>query len=188
MAADPPTTMKFLPLLILPVVLTALQSCSGILAETESITKFKPGEPGGEVVETSRINATVTAIDPAERKITLVTPNHEKLVVTAGPGVANFDQVRIGDQLKVTITEAVVVRMAKPGEKLEDGGTALIGLAPVGDKPGALSAETYQVTGTVTAIDQKRRKATLQFADGTSRKVKVRDDVDLSKRKVGERW
>ena len=179
--------MKFLPILILPVVLTVLQSCSGILAETDTTTKIKPGVPGGEVVQTTRISATVTAIDAAKRKITLVTPNNEKRVVKAGPEVVNFDQVRIGDQLRITLTEAVVVRMAKPGENTEDRGTALIGLAPAGDKPGVLSAGTYQVTGTVTAIDQKRHKATLQFADGSSKKLKVREDVDLSKRKVGEK-
>lgn len=179
--------MKRLPLLILPVALAALQSCSGVLGETETTTTFTPGAPGGEVVETTRINATVTAIDRTERKITFVTPNNEKRVVSAGDEVVNFDQIRIGDQLRITITEAVVVRMAKPGEKIEDGGTALLGVAPVGDKPGVVTAETYQVTGTVTAIDLKKRKATLQFADGSSKKVKVRKDVDLSKHKVGEK-
>ena len=60
-------------------------------------------------------------------------------------------------------------------------------LAPKGAKPGGIMAETTQVTAKVTAIDAEHHKATLQFEDGTTRTVAVRPDVDLSKRKVGEK-
>jgi hypothetical protein len=59
-------------------------------------------------------------------------------------------------------------------------------LAPKGAKPGGLVAETTQVTAKVTAIDQKKRTATLRFEDGSTKTLPVRSDVDLSKRKVGE--
>ena len=42
------------------------------------------------------------------------------------------------------------------------------------------------VTAKVTAIDLKQHKATLQFPDGTTKTVRVRKDVDLTKRQVGE--
>jgi len=48
-------------------------------------------------------------------------------------------------------------------------------------------AETVQVTATVTAIDQTNRTATLQFEDGSTKTLPVRDDIDLSQRKVGEK-
>ena len=44
-----------------------------------------------------------------------------------------------------------------------------------------------QVTGTVTAIDQEQRTATLQFKDGSTKTLPVRDDIDLTLRKVGDR-
>lgn len=179
--------MKIHTLLILPITLTALVSCTTIQVESNTSARIKHGIPGGEVVQTTRITATVTSIDAAKRKVTLVTPKDEKLVVKAGPEVANFAQIRIGDQLNVTLTEEIVIRMAKPGEKTDDGRAALIGIAPIGAKPGVLTAETHQTTATVTAIDLRKRKATLQFPDGTSKKIAVRPDVDLSKRKVGEK-
>ena len=179
--------MKFHPLLILPIAITALVGCTTIKTESSTSAKINHGVPGGEVVQTTKIRATVTGIDTANRKITLVTPDGQKLKVIAGPEVVNFNQIRIGDQLKVTLTEQLVVRMAKPGEKNQDGGAALVGLAPVGAKPGVVTADTYQTTATVTAIDTKNHKATLKFADGTSKKVTVRQDVDLTKRKVGEK-
>ena len=63
----------------------------------------------------------------------------------------------------------------------------MVALAPKGAKPGGIMAETTQVTAKVTAIDTEHRQATLQFDDGTTQTVAVRPDVDLSKRKVGDK-
>ena len=50
-----------------------------------------------------------------------------------------------------------------------------------------MTSETYQVVATVTAIDLKKRKATLQFQDGATKKFDVRKDVDLTRHKTGEK-
>ena len=179
--------MKFHQLLILPVAITALVACTTLKTESTTAAKIKQGVPGGTLVQTTKIQATVTGIDAAKRKLTLVTPDDQKLKVTAGPEVANFAQIRIGDQLKITLTDELVVRMAKPGEKSRDGASSTGGLAPLGSKPGAVTADTYQTTATVTAIDLKQHKATLRFTTGKTKQVTVRQDVDLTKRKVGEK-
>jgi hypothetical protein len=144
------------------------------------------GVPGGGVVSTYELTASVAAIDKANRKITLVDAAGIKKTVKAGPEVINFDQIRVGDQLKVTATEELVVYLAGADEPASDGGVQLVALAPKGAKPGAIMAETTRVTAKVTAIDAEHRRATLQFEDGTTRNVAVRPDVDLSKRKIGE--
>jgi hypothetical protein len=119
--------------------------------------------------------------------LTLVSPEGKKFKITAGPRVANFNQIHIGDQLKVTLTDEVIVRMAKPGEKAGEGAVATVGLAPLGAKPGAVASDSYQITATVTAIDRENHTATLRYSDGSSSTLPVRPDVDLSKRKVGEK-
>jgi len=180
--------MKSLRLiLLLPVAIIAAVSCTTITTETDTQTNIKQGVPGGEFVETTRLDATVTTIDTAKRKVSLVTRKGEKFTITAGPEVENFDQIRIGDQLKVAYTEEITVRMAKPGEKAEDRGEAEFDISPRGSKPGVMTSETYQAVATVSAIDLKKRKATLQFQDGTTKKFDVRKDVDLTRRKVGEK-
>jgi len=179
--------MKFAQLLILPAVATSFVACTSIKTETTTSAQIKQGVPGGKVVQTTTVRATVSGIDAAKRKLTLVTPDGTQRNVTVGPAVVNFPQIRIGDQLKVTLTDEVVIRMAKPGEKLHDRGSASLGLAPLGAKPGARSAETYQTSATVTALDPKTRQATLRFSDGSAKTVVVRQDVDLTKHKVGEK-
>ena len=145
------------------------------------------GVPGGAVVKTYELEATVAAIDKEKRKVTLVDAAGIKTTVKAGPEVVNFDQIRVGDELRVTAAQELVVSVAGEGETPSDGGAQVVALAPQGAKPGAIMAETMQVTAKVTALDAEHHEATLQFEDGTTHTVAVRPDVDLSKRKVGEK-
>jgi hypothetical protein len=67
-----------------------------------------------------------------------------------------------------------------------DGETAAVALAPLGEKPGVLMANTVEVTAKVEALDLEHRKATLRFPDGTSQTFSVRKDVDMTKGKIGD--
>jgi len=170
-----------------PAAVLALTSCSSTpKIEPTTTAVYQQGVPGGIVVETYRNSATVTAIDTANRKVTLVTPDGRKETFKAGPEVVNFDQIRIGDQVKATVAEQLVVYMAKDNPPASEGEAALVALAPKGTKPGGLMANTVQVIAKVTAIDVKRRRATLRFPDGTTKTFPVRKDVDLTQRQVGE--
>ncbi|MNO00112.1 hypothetical protein D3C81_2199200 [compost metagenome] len=50
---------------------------------------------------------------------------------------------------------------------------------PEGAKPGMLVADTVEVTAVVKVIDKANHTATLEFADGSRRTVRVRPDVEL---------
>ena len=110
-------TMKAPRFLILPLTLLAMVSCTTITPETNTQAKFKQGVPGGTVVQTSTINATVTGIDAANHKVTLVTPEGKKFDVKTSPEAVNFKQVHVGDQFKATLTEEVVVTHGQQGRE-----------------------------------------------------------------------
>jgi hypothetical protein len=174
-------------LALFPAAMLTLTSCSSTpKVEPTTTAAYQHGVPGGIIIETYKNTATVTAIDAANRKVTLVTPDGRMETFKAGPGVVNFDQIRIGDQVKATLAQQLVVYMAKDAPPASDGEAALVALAPKGAKPGGLMANTVQVIARVTAIDLKHHKATLRFPDGTAKTVEVRKDVDLTQRQVGE--
>lgn len=154
--------------------------------DAKSSAAFEKGVPGGVIVNTMDVSARVTAIDTANRKLTLLGPDGDKFTVKLGPEAVNFDQIRVGDLVKATVTEQTVVFLDKEGTSGPDGAAGVVALAPKGAQPGGIMAETVQVTAKVTAIDQTNRTATLQFKDGSSKIFPVRDDIDLSQRKVGE--
>jgi len=179
--------LKWSVIALAPAAMLALTSCSTTPeGEHATVVASEKGVPGGIMVETYQTTATVTGIDAATRKVTLVSPQGKKTTYTAGPEAINFDQVRIGDQVKVTAAEELVVYLDKSGPPPSQGDTGVVALAPKGAKPGGVLATTVQINATVTAIDLKKHKATLEFPDGTKHTVAVRKDVDLTQRKVGE--
>jgi hypothetical protein len=163
---------------------------AGCKSETEgrgaSAGSFEEGVPGGIAVDTYQTTATVTGVNPAERTVTMVSPDGKKTTFKAGPEVANFDQIRIGDQVRATLTRQVVVSMGSEGSRQNEGASSTIEVAPKGAKPGIMVADTVQVTAKVVAIDAKHHTATLQLPDGSTQTIPVRKDVDLAKRRVGE--
>ena len=182
-----PNTLKLTTLALLPAAMLAFTSCSSTPeGQRTTVVAAEQGVPGGIIVDTYEATATVTGIDAANRKVTLVKPDGEKGTVKCGPEVVNFDQIRIGDQVKATVAEQLVVYMAKDNPPASAGEAALVALAPKGAKPGGLMANTVQVIAKVTAIDLKHHKATLKLPDGTSKTFAVRKDVDLTQRQVGE--
>ena len=170
------------------LTLTACSTTSPPPPAKENISAaFQEGVPGGIIVNTLDVSARVTAIDTSNRKLTLLKPDGDKFTVKVGPEAVNFDQIRVGDLVNATVTEELVVYLDEEGASAPDGAAGLVALAPKGAQPGGLVAETVQVTATVTAIDRTNRNATLRFEDGSTKTFPVRDDIDLSQRKVGEK-
>lgn len=163
------------------------ETVSATAASGRGSAAIVEGVPGGAIVDTVEVNAEVTAIDSANRKATLKGPDGEAFTVKVGPEAVNFDQVRVGDMVNVMLTEELVVFLDEEGTATPDGAAAVVALAPKGAQPGGVVAETVQVTATVKAIDKTNRTATLQFEDGSTETFPVRDDIDLGKRKVGEK-
>lgn len=179
--------MKTALKLLVVTAMVSLPACNTVTTETATAAKVEQGVPGGEYVRTTRLDATVVDIDYSKRKVTLLSAHREKFVVEAGSEVVNFNQIRVGDSLAVVLRETLLIRMAKPGEKIDELSYTTGELARVGDKPGSRVSATEQYVATVTAIDAKKRTATLRFSDGSSGKFDIRPDVDLSRRQPGEK-
>jgi hypothetical protein len=188
-----PTRLNLMVSVLLPAALLTLPACSSTSKappppEAKGSFIYVEGVPGGIWVQTVKATADVIFVDKAERKVTLRTSDGKKTTVTAPPEVRNFDQIRVGDRLNLSMAEELVLHMAgDPAPKApKDGAAAIVALAPIGAKPGIMLADAVQVTATITAIDHAQHKATLSFPDGTSETFPVRPDVDLTKRRVGE--
>jgi Cu/Ag efflux protein CusF len=157
-----------------------------LMPDSGAAVAVAPGSAGGVAVKVVELKATVIAIDAVARKVTLMSADGIKETVKAGPDVINFDQIHVGDELRVKATQELVVQVSDASEPAGTGVGAVVGLAPEGAKPGGVAAQVVRVTGTVKAIDPEKHTATLQFADGSSRTFPVRDDVQLGKYKVGD--
>lgn len=173
-----------------PALMLVLTSCSSNsrtpIGDATAGAAYQHGVPGGVVVETYDLTARVTDLDSRGRKVTLLTRDGRKTTVKCGPEVVNFDRIRVGDELNLTVTSELAVAMANANAASTDGGAAMVLLAPEGGRPGGFMAETVQIVATIVAIDLGKHRVTLEFSDGSTRLVTVRKDVDLTRRHVGE--
>ena len=175
-------------LALLPAALFALASCSSPSespppAGSAELT-YKKGVPGGMLVQTVKVAATVTAIDPVKRTATLQGAGGKEFKVKVGRNAVNFNQVRVGDQVTATLTQKVVVSLNEQAAS-SAAAAAVVAQAPQGGQPGGLVADTIQVTGTIVTIDPKKHTVTLQFEDGSTQTY-TRADLDLNRLKLGE--
>ena len=183
-------TIHIMTMALLPAALFTLTSCSSTSTPPppvgSAMESYRKGVPGGVVVQTVKVTATVTGIDQAKRKATLLGADGKKFTVKVGREAVNFDQVRVGDQVTATITQKVVVSLADKDPPSGEGAAAGVARAPKGDQPGGVAAETIQVTAKIVALDLEKHTTTLRFENGSTETFPARADVDLSRHQVGE--
>jgi len=141
---------------------------------------------GAEVIETIQLTATVAGISYDTRQLVLLGPGGREMTYKVDKNAINFDQIKVRDLVKATITEKLAVYLSKDKAPPSAGTAAAVVLAPKGGTPGGVVAGTSEVTATVMSVDAKSRKVTLQFVDGTSDTVTVGKAVDLSKVNPGD--
>jgi len=179
-----------LPLALLVAACSSTKNDSAIGTlpfEGSSMTAVVEGVPGGVFVDTSETKATVSAINRKKRALTLTDVNGQTLTAKVGPEVVNFDQIEVGDTVKVSVIQTLAIYLAGAEVAAPDSGAAMATTAAKGEKPGMVVAHGTQTTATVTAIDLEKQTATLKFSDGSSDTFPVRKDIDLSKYEVGEK-
>lgn len=156
----------------------ALASPSAHAQTGAAIVGKGPGVAGA--AQTARISATITAIDPATRNVTLKGPQGREVVVTAGPEVKNFAQMKVGDKVDVEYVEALTLELKKGGgqavAKTEAAGAAA---AKPGAAPGAIVGRQVKVVADVVAVDKDKGVVTLKGPQRTL-ELKVQDPKQLA--------
>jgi hypothetical protein len=87
-------------------------------AKVEDTVNLAPkgAKPGGFKVRTVQISAVVDAIDYKNRYVALRGPKGNTLALPVSDEVKNLEQVKVGDKLTITYTEALAIEMV-PEEK-----------------------------------------------------------------------
>ncbi len=169
---------------MIAAALVAGAATLAVAVEMETTVAQVPGSAAA-VVNTVTASVTIQAIDAETRDITFVTPEGLTETLTAGPAVANFDQLAVGDQVNIAMQEAVVVYLGKDAAPSADAGGGIVA-APIGDTPGGVALGAAQITVKVLELDKETRDAKLELPDDVIRQVQVRDGLDLSQVEVGD--
>jgi Cu/Ag efflux protein CusF len=144
-------------------------------------------KPSGRLENTIQARATVTAIDLQQREVTLKDEKGQEVVVEVSDEVKNLDQIKVGDQVQASYTEALAWQVKPAGQGSPGVSTnADVTTSKPGSKPGATVGRTVNLTATITAIDLVNGTVTLTGPGGQSQTIKARDPANLKKVQVGD--
>jgi|SRR5688572_16076062 hypothetical protein len=114
--------------------------------------------------------ATVTAIDPGTRMVTLKTEGGELLDVQAGPEIKNFDKIVVGDVVKATYTESVAFQIVPKGESA-GGATQTVNRIP----GGAEVADQVTTSFKVASVDPTTNVLWVTLPNGNTKEIHVQE-------------
>ncbi|HEX7063007.1 MAG TPA: hypothetical protein VF200_13615 [Woeseiaceae bacterium] len=128
------------------------------------------------IENTEEITATVTAIEPETRLLTLRGADGNELVVEASDQVRNFEQIEVGDQVDVSFYEALVAEVTDAPPSSETGSQPVVidsRRAPLGEKPGGAVTMVYTAVVTINAVDPENNVVNFTGPGGQPRQVAV---------------
>ena len=161
------------------VAATMLIATTGVLAADETV----PARAEGMLVT---VTATVEAVDLKARTVDLKREDGSMVTIEADDEVRNLEQVEVGDIVEVDYYEILVTALEPTAtgvrERVERVETER---AAPGEKPAGAVTRTVEIIASVVELDRENRLATLKGARETIT-VKVDEDVDLDKVKVGD--
>jgi len=144
-------------------------------------------DQGVDEVEVIHANATVEKIDLEKRKVTLLFEDGKRKTYKVDKSVQNLDQVKVGDHLKISYTEEIIIVVGKSNEAASQAEAGEVGVAPKGAKPGIVMVDMSALSAKVLAVDPQKRRVTLEEPDGKKKTVKLGKKVtNLDQLKVGE--
>lgn len=123
------------------------------------------------------LTANVVSIDRVDRSLGLLNPKGRFLSLDVDEAAHNFDQIEIGDELKVVYYESVTLFIGKDGAKPSAIKGMVAARAQKGDMPAGVVVEAVDVTAKVKAIDKATRTVTLSLPDAKELVTKVDPSV-----------
>ena len=153
---------------IVPALLLALAACHSEPARTP------PPPPVGahgvgraEITNEYTATAQVTAIAPEKRVVTLKREDGLALDVQCGEGVRNFDQIAVGNALKVRYKAVLAASELPPGEKARGAQASLAAArAKPGSQPAAGVGVGISVRVKIESIDREHGIVVFSLASG----------------------
>jgi len=151
------------------------------------VTQAQTPAEGIDVVDVGRARATVQKLDLEKCSVTLLFDDGRSKTIKVDQSVQNFDQVKVGDHLKLALTEEMIIVIGRTGETPGAAGLAGVSVAPKGAKPGMVTVEALAISGKILAVNAKNHKVTLQEPDGKKKTLTVSKKVkNLDQLKAGD--
>jgi hypothetical protein len=123
--------------------------------------------------KTSTITATIQAVYPDKRSLTLVGPKGQVRSIFVGPDV-KLDRLHAGDKVNVSYYQGIAAQLARNGQKVSDPAAADFAYKNPNGAPGGGAGSSVTVTVKVLGIDPGTNTVAFQESDGSQHVIEVK--------------
>jgi len=171
----------------LACAVAAALAASVALAQPQVTGAVATGPGQAKAVSVVTAEATVAAIDPATRKVTLKLKDGKTRTITAGDEVRNFDQIKVGDTVKAKYVESLSIELKKEGKAmLGQVQRGSLERAAPGEKPGGVAIREVTAIADVVNVDAGKQLVTVKNDKGDLFDLQVKDPEQLKLVKKGD--
>jgi len=122
---------------------------------------------------TDSIVATVQAVYPDKRSLTLVGPEGQARSVFVGPEV-KLDRIHAGDKVNVSYYQGLAAQIARGDQIVTDPAAANFAYKNKSGAPGGGAGSSVTVTVRILGVDPGNNTVAFQDADGTQHVIAVK--------------
>jgi len=133
--------------------------------------------------QTITIAGTIETIDQSRRAMNIKTADGKLVAVNVPESVKRFPEFKVGDKIKATYNNNVMVRLKPPGEAAVDTATTA---TATGQTSGA-KAMVRTMTAEISAIDKTASSITFVGPNGWKYSRRVVDPTVFDQVKVGDK-
>ena len=136
--------------------------------------------------QTVTVAGTVETIDKTRRSVNIKTADGKFVALDVPKSAKRFDELKVGDKVKVTYNNNVMVRLKPPGEAAVDTADTSSTMGK-GAKPGGTASMVRTMTAEVTEIDKGTSSITVVGPNGWKYSRRVVDPKVFDQVKVGDK-
>ncbi len=170
--------------------------CAALLAFGQSAALSADEQPASQSARMARedkllvtITASVEAIDPANREVTLKGPLGNTVTFTVDQRVKRFNEVKVGDLVRADYYVSFAAELRKPTSDEKKTPFVLLDAAaksPPGTSPAAGGLRRFKVVTTIEGLDRPTQTITVKGPRGNFLTARVADPSNLTKLRIGE--
>ncbi len=139
------------------VCIAAAMAAAGVVGQV--------GEPV-EASTTASLTATIVALDPTSRVVTLKSMDGTIDRLRAGSQVRRFDELRVGDQVTFRYQRSLALRIERPGGGAAQTTSDVVTAHGTGERPGGTIATQITAAVHVEAVDAGAGSIEVRLPDG----------------------
>jgi Cu/Ag efflux protein CusF len=173
--------------LVFAVAMLAIPFAADAQNQPQAAVVVEKAPGAASVTETIEVQGKIKSVNKKSRSVVVVGPSGNEIPMTLGDEVRNFNQIKVGDLVTLTMMHALALELRKVANDgiRERVDSENVKTAKPGEKPGVVVEKSVRVIANVVAVNPKAQTVTLRGPKRTL-ELALKDANTLQNVKVGD--